>query len=313
LPQSNSSSAVPPVRESIYRLKGMVLVRLLAEATALLILLVLPIILLIHGDFAHMSLTTRIIVCVLSVVSLLVLPFYTTIAHKVKLDEEGVSTYSLVTSQHAEWAEISALKLKASWGWRRYVVSADRGDLTVPVWMTNLPELVASIRQKLPNRGFGGPVAAQRIFHQDAVSLIIQSVKSLAALLFLGVFWAFAYSLRPGATTAAQKTDTTDFLIVVAACVVVSSVVLLRVYLTSTMPRRVELQNDGLLVQTLFYKFKLPWNAIARISAPWFFLPDGLLVRSKGNFFLIGDQLEAFDELHEALVERFPPQSAAVK
>jgi hypothetical protein len=312
LPQSDLSSPVPSPRQSIYRLKGMVLVRLLAEATALLILLLLPLILLIHGDFAHMSLTTRIIVCVLSVVSLLVLPFYSAIAYKVKLDDEGVSTYSLVTSQHAEWTAISALKLKASWGWRRYVVSADRGDLTIPVWMTNLPELVASIRQNLPNRGFGGPVAAQRIFQQDAVSLLIQSAKSLAALVFLAVFWTFAYSLRPGAA-AAQKTDTTDFLIVVGACVIVSAVVLLRVYLTSTMPRLVELQTDGLLVQTLFNKFVLPWDAIRRISAPWFFLPDGLLVAGKGRFFLIGDQLEAFDELQEALLERFPPPAPVLK
>lgn len=295
-----------PPGDIVYRLKGMALVRLLAEATALVILVVLPIILLIHGDFWRITLITRVIVCLVSVVSLAVLPFYFAITHKVKLTAAGISTHSLIGSHSSGWHGVRSLKLKTSWGLRRYIVTTDQGDLTFPVWFNDLGGLVGTIRSRLPNRGFGGPLTGgARVFTQDTVSFVVQSIKTVCALGFIGIFWMFAFSLQHQKHVAKGVSDPNDFWFVVAVCLVATVLLLVRTFFIVTMPKRVEVRPDGLLIQSMFFQRNLPWDAIRSMGAAWVILPTGVLLQTKSGPVLIGDQLDAFDELQEELNGRF--------
>jgi hypothetical protein len=296
-------------KELVYRLKGMAAVRILAEVAMLLILVALPLVLLCIGQFFQLMLTMKIVCIGTCLVSLLILPFYGRLPYKVQLDDEGIRAVAVLGLRKVQWQETTGLTLKTSWGWRRYVVTASSGELSFPMWMTDLKDLVEAIRQRLPNRGYTGASAARdRIFRQDPVSLAIHGFKLLCSLVFIAVFWTFALSLvlhgGHGGRAGGAMDDHGDALIIVAVCLLITVFMLIRCFFMALMPATVVLKSGGLLVESMFFKREYGWEQVKSVRRPWFFLPEGILIFTQKGLILIGDQLDAFDELQEELSKR---------
>src|SRR5262249_13779592 len=125
-----------------YRLKLMVLARLLAEVTVLVILLLLPGGLWIAGKLGGFPPYGKLLLFALSGVALLALPCYGFLTVAVQVCEQGLTTIALFRRRFVEWWKIKGLRFRSSGFQRRYVVSYDGGELTFPAWLDNQKELV---------------------------------------------------------------------------------------------------------------------------------------------------------------------------
>src|SRR5262249_40113071 len=127
-----------------------------------------------------------------------ILPCYGFVTWRVNVDERGLAAISLFKRQRAAWSDLERLSFKTSFNWRRYVVIFAGGELTFPVWLKDMKELVQLIRDHLPQSGSEGRGRKQRLFKQDVFGLVMQFVKVLLGLLFIVVFWIFFATIRSG-------------------------------------------------------------------------------------------------------------------
>lgn len=289
-----------------YRLKPMVAARLFAEITVLTLLVFLPLGLWLHGDFSKISPITQGLIIAMTVVSLVVLPAYGFITFQVSCDNEGLRAISLFRKQMARWHEIEEIKLKTSWGVRRYVVKCGEGEVTFPVWLHNIQQLTEAIRSRLPNGGLPA-FASARTFVLDLPSLLIQFAKTIGAMLFVGLFWLFFAQTGSGG----KKLDPTDSMFILGACILFTLFLAARAVFVIMMPRRVQTDPEGISLSNIFFNRQLKWNEVKAVAQPLFFLPEGLLLKTARGPVFIGDQIEAFDELHEELGRKLAPDAVA--
>src|SRR5215470_610973 len=113
----------------------MVIVRILAELTVLIVLVSLPFAFTSVGKFAALPPGGKVLLIALSVLSALLLPFYGFITFLVRLDDAGLCFRSLFRKQVCKWSDIKGLSRRATFGWLRYVVEVEGGDVTFPVWL----------------------------------------------------------------------------------------------------------------------------------------------------------------------------------
>jgi hypothetical protein len=302
--------------DNVYRLKPMVAARLLAEVTALVILVLLPLLVMLGGKFWQLSMMARALGITVSLVSLCILPAYGFVTYKVLADELGLHTFSLFKKQIAAWPEIKTIKLKTSWGWRRYVVDAAGGELSFPIWLMNVRQLCETIRSRLPNRGStlgasaGGGVSAPKIFTLAPSAVAVQIAQMAGAMLFIALMWVFLANMGG---PAHRPVDPSDRMTMLAACIIFTLFLLARLAFYLLCPKLVLCDSTGLQLQTWFSERSCTWAKMKALSAAPFLLPEGLLITTDRWPLLIGDQLDAFDELQEELLKRLPPKPVAQK
>jgi hypothetical protein len=291
--------------EGVYKLKMMVAVRLAAEVTALLLLICVPLFSLLHGDLRHASAITRSLCIGMAVVSAMVLPAYGFITYKVQVTDNDLRTFSVFKKQFAIWSDMTTLQLRTSWGWRRYVVETVNGELTFTTWMNELPRLCETIRSRLPNggsAGIGGGGPGNRVFNLAPSALVIQGLNVLASVAFIAICWLFFANLQGHSSHITQG----DRVVILVACLIFTSVLMARIIFYVWAPRRVISDDAGLQVRGFFAEHTYPWSQIKSVHQAMFLLPEGLLIKTERGPFIIGDQLDAFDELQDELARHLP-------
>jgi len=289
-----------------YTLKTMVLVRMLAEVTVFSLLVALPIFLLAHGDFGKLPILIKSLLVVAAIASACVLPVYGFITFRVSVDVDGLRTISLFKQQLMRWDRVSGLRLRTAFGWRRYVVIAEDESVSFPIWLTNIDELVEQIRRVLPDGGRMVAVAGAKIFAQDAIGTAFTIFKLTVGIMFIGVFWTFFAYLQ---SHKSKHSDPSDAFVILAGCLIFTGLMLWRSYVIVMMPRVVSADESGITMQTWFKREVLSWSDLTGLSAPFFILPEGIVLNSKKGKFLIGNELDAFDELQDELRERIPAKT----
>jgi hypothetical protein len=289
-----------------YTLKTMVLVRMFAEVSVFCFLVGLPIVLFFSGEFGKLPVLIRSLLVVAGGISLLILPVYGFIPFRVAVDVDGLRTIALFKQHHLRWDRITGLRLRTAFGWRRYVVIGEEDSISFPIWLNKVEELVDQIRAVLPQGGRMIAVAGTKTFAQDAVGTAFTIFKLSAGLIFVAIFWMFFVYLQGHKSVSGKPADPSDAMVILAACVLFTVAMLYRSYIILMMPRVVSSDSDGLTLQSWFKREIVPWADITGLAPPFFILPEGIVVKTKKAKHLIGNELDAFDELQDELAERVP-------
>lgn len=286
-----------------YTLKSMVFVRMFAEISVFLALISLPIYLAITNQFTKLPPLIQALLVVAGVISTLILPVYGFITYKVAVDIDGLRTISLFRKQFILWNHISGLRLRTAFGWRRYVVIAGEESVSFPIWLIRIDELVEQIRAILPQGGRMLPVGGAKVFAQDGLGNAFTIFKLATSILFIAIFWMFFAYLE---SHKSKHADPSDAMVILAGCLIFTAIMLWRSYVIAMMPRVVSTDETGITYATWFHKNQtLPWGDVTAVVPPFFLLPEGIVVKSKNRRqILIGNDLDAFDELQDELRER---------
>ncbi len=294
-PQKPQLPHKPQKPQKSYRLKMMVLVRILAEVAALCIIGSLPFIFLGLGKFQIMPLPWKVAFSIMSAVALAVVPFYGFVTWKVRTDDDGLTTVTAFKRKTVAWNELRSLVKRSTWNFPRYVIEATSGEVSFPIWLDSLADLLELIKTHLP--AGSASFNPYRKFNQDAVLLAMHMAQSAAGILFLSVLWFFyAESLKKG--------NHGDSVVVLIFCVVASAILLWRTYMILFMPLSVEVKIEFVVIRTCFNTVALPWADIVSVKPTIPLLPEGFLIKTKKGSYLIGNGMDRSDELEQALSEK---------
>jgi hypothetical protein len=272
----------------------MVLARVLAEMSVLIVLILLPILLQIMGKFGLMPMGAKVVVSALTVISLCILPWFGFITYQVNTDAQGMTTLAVLARHFCEWQAIKGLSRKSSNNWVRYVVEYEGGELSFPTLLKSCDGLVQEIRTHLPG-GSGVVANPYRMFKCDAVALLVQALQSAAGIVFVCIGWfLFAGTMMRGGHNG-------DSAMLAAFCAACTLVFVWRTFVVALMPKTVELTPDQLIVATQFFQRKYPWSEVLSVQTPFPLLPEGFMIKTKKGSYLIGVGMEAGDELEDAL------------
>jgi hypothetical protein len=285
-----------------YILKPMVMARLLAETSVLLSLLLLPVGMVWIPMLQQLPQKMQWAIFVLAGIALCLLPFYGFITWQVRIDDEQLCTRSLFKSQCHKWNSIKRLQMKTTLNWRRYVVEFEEGDQSFPLWLSNIKELLQSIRDRLPESRGGG--SAPSAFRQDTVSLIVQFIRVILSILFVAVFWLFYSTVHTSAATAVN-----DRYVILCACLLATAIICWRCFTVITMPTFIEIGPQGVTVRTTLFKREIEWPQVISLKPSFFLLPEGYMLKTKQGRYLLSDNLNGIEELHEALTQRLSRQA----
>lgn len=280
-----------------YKLKPIVMARLLAELTVVAILALAPALLLIAGQFMSLEWPLKIILIFLSVIATLIFAGAMQIPWKVAIDDKAITVVAPARKTTIAWEKIERLQLATSWGWRRYLIVHEGGTASFPAWMNNLSALVEQIRSRLPNRGMAIH-AGDRIFRVQTVTLSIEFLKSMAGVGLAALLWSFLFSM---ARTAKNQEDV---IIIGIASLIVSLLALGRLFFSLTMPFIVRVEPDGLRLRSSIGGSQLKWQEISSVELPFFALPEGIVLKAGKRRILVPAAIEAFDELEELIKSR---------
>ncbi len=289
-----------------YHLKSMVGIRMLAETTVLIILISLPIILWFTGQFSKMLLLTQILVAACALVAVILLSAYGFVTYKVVIDLDGLRAISLFRKQFMGWDEMLSLRLRTAFGWRRYVIVAEKDEVSFPVLLTNVDELVEQIRARLPRGGRMAAVSGAKVYAQDAFGATFRMVGLISGVAFIVLFWAFFAYLETHKTVGAKPPDPADAMIILAACVLFTAAMSFRSFKIVMMPQVVSTDSSGVTLQSWFGRRQFAWLELKTIQPPLFFLPEGIVVKTTKGSYFIGNELDAFDELEEEMRSHLP-------
>ncbi len=278
----------------------MVLARILAEISVLLILVTLPAILAFTGHFQSSPMTAKFLVLALSLISGLILPAYAFITFMVAVDKHGVTAMSLANHQRCEFHQMRRLSRRSNWNWVRYVVEHQHGELSFPIWLVNCDELLETIKKQLPaGNGLPNPF---RKFSQDKISLLFQCMQALLGIGLVVVFWIFFKEL-----TGEKFTNQTDLVIVLGFCVVITLIFTWRSIVVFLIPKSIELTPSGIIIDTMAFSRKVGWQNVLSLKPAVPLLPEGFMLKTARGSFLIGNGMDAADELVSAIQSKLPP------
>lgn len=294
-PDSSQDSLPLPKRQQTYRLKMMALVRIMAEVAALAIVAILPIVFLCLGKFQILPLPWKIAFSVMAFGALAIVPFYGFVTWKVRTDDEGLTAVTAFKRKTIAWPDVRALVKRSNWNFPRYVVEATSGEVSFPVLLESLGELLERIKEHLP--AGSASFNPYRKFKQDAVLLSVHMAQAAAGVFFLAVLWFFyAASLKKG--------NQADSVIVLAFCIVASAILLWRTLMILFMPLEVEVKLEFVVIRTCFFTVALPWEKIVSVKPTIPLLPEGFLIKTTKGSYLIGNGMDRSDELEQALAEK---------
>lgn len=288
----------------IFRLKAMVLSRVLAEATVLLLLMLSPAILFILGKISIVPVMLRAVLFVLATMAGILLPAYGFITYQVQIDDKGLKTKSFFRKQECQWRQIKSLTRRSNWNWLRYVVEFEGGELSFPAWLKSCEVLVENIRANLPTGAQSrNPF---RKFAQDTTALIFQLIQAAAGVLFVTIFWVFFSSVSSSATTGMS-----DKALILGFCIIASAIFAWRTFVVTQMPNSIELTPTELIVRTLWFVRNIPWESVKKVGPPFPLLPDGFMIATGKGSFLVGEGMDSADELLSAIkskIEKADPE-----
>lgn len=278
-----------------YRLRMMVLVRIMAEVAALVIVAILPVVLLFLGKFQILPLPWKIAMSIMAVGAAMIVPFYGFVTWKVRTDEDGLTAVTAFKRKTIAWNEVRALVKRSTWNFPRYVVEGASGEASFPVWLDNLSELLERIKDHLP--AGSASFNPYRMFRQDPVILAMHMAQSAAGLLFLGVLWFFyAETLKKG--------NGSDSLMVLIFCLIATAILLWRLFIILLMPLSVEVKLEFVVIKTCFFTVALPWEKILSVKPTMPLLPEGFMIKSPKGWYLVGNGMDRSDELEAALKDK---------
>src|SRR5579883_1278245 len=283
---------IEDTKPKLYRLKSMVLARLFAELSVILILINLPLVLLLSGRLAALPITAKAVILTLCLLSALLLPAYAFITWCVKIDQQGITSISIAKKQHCDWSAVKRITRRSNWNWIRYVVEHEDGELSFPIWLKNCEELIATIKEKIPGGAAGGSAPIFRKFSQDPISLLFQGLQAGLGIALAVVFWLFFSEL-----THDKSASQTDALIVLGFSLAVSALFLWRTFMVALMPKSVRLTGPEIIVETIFFAKNIAWQEVQKIGPALPFLPDGFMLSTKKGSYLIGNGMNSVDEL----------------
>ena len=290
-----------------YCLKAMVLARLFAESTVLVAFIGAPILLLLSGKMQTLALPVQVLFYFLAVFGLAILPWFGFLTWQVRVDERGLTTDALFKHQFCAWETMKKLTRRASWSWQRFVIEFDGGEIHFPVLLARSDELVQVIRQHLTGEEtVSVGLSSQnphRIFNYDPLSLIFSIVQSTVACVFVALFWGFfVFNLRKSFQSKMDET------IILVFCLAFTVIFIWRLIVVLSMPKRIELTRDRLLITNLFSTKDLGWSDVLSLSTPLPLLPEGFTIKSKRGSFLVGTGMDAADELQEIVLQELAEQ-----
>lgn len=278
----------------------MVLARVFAEISVLLILVTLPAILAFTGHFQSSPMTAKFLLLALCLISGLILPAYGFITFMLVVDKHGITAMSLAKHQRCEFHQMRRLSRRSNWNWVRYVIEYQHGELSFPIWLVNCDELVEQIKKNLP-AGSGLPNPFRK-FSQDKISLLFQCMQSLLGIGLVVVFWIFFSEL-----TREKFTNQIDLAIVLGFCVVITLIFIWRSVVVFLIPKSVELTPSGIIVDTMAFSRKIGWQNVRSLKPAVPLLPEGFMLNTGKGSFLIGNGMDSADELVSAIRTKLPP------
>ncbi|MBX9668051.1 MAG: PH domain-containing protein [Candidatus Obscuribacterales bacterium] len=282
-----------------YRLKSMVLARIFAEITVLILLVLLPLILTTTGHLQKLPLTGQVMIFSLCLIAGLILPAYAFITWMVRVDADGITAMSVAKHQSCRWSSIKRVSRRSNFNWVRYVIEHSEGELSFPIWLVNSDELLRTIRDKSPKgAGISNPF---RRFSQDRISLLFQLMNAALGIGLVVVFWFFFAELARG-----KSTNQSDLTIVLAFCLAITLLSFWRTYMIAMMPKSVETTASGIVIDTMFSSIRVPWAEISKVGNSWILLPEGFMLGTEKGTFLIGNGMDAADELIAFVSTRIP-------
>lgn len=284
-----------------YRLKSMVMARILAELTVFLILLALPLVAFLQGWFASMEQAWIIVLCVLSLFSAVMIPVYGFITWRVRVTQTGLITRSLFQSQTRNWQSIKGISRRSNFNWQRYVVESEDGNIVFPIWLKDVDKLVLTIKSRLP-QGVGLPSPFRR-FSQDPISLVFQIGQAFMGIALTIIFWVFFVQL-----SSDQVTNKADMIILLFFCLALTVCILWRTLIILLMPRCIQLTEAFMRVETLFFSREYAWDEIKKVTESIPLLPEGFVIKTGRQTYLIGSGMDAADELLATVRKKIPDE-----
>lgn len=284
----------------------MVLARIFAEVTVLLILVVLPAVLAVSGHLQSAAITAKVVVFALSAISALILPAYAFITWSVVVDQNGLTAMSLAKHQRCEFKDMKRMSRRSNWNWVRYVIEHQHGELSFPIWLVNCDELLDAIKKRLPS---GSRMSSPfRKFSQDKISLLFQCVQAVLGIGLVAVFWFFYYELANG-----KGSNQTDLMIVLAFCLILTVIFIWRSTVIFLIPKSVELTPSGIIIDTMAFTSRITWQNVLHLKPAMPLLPEGFMLSTSKGSFLIGNGMDSADELVSSIKSKLPPDAAGEK
>lgn len=283
----------------------MVLARIFAEVTVLLILVVLPAVLAVSGHLQSAAITAKVVVFALSAISALILPAYAFITWSVVVDQNGLTAMSLAKHQRCEFKDMKRMSRRSNWNWVRYVIEHQHGELSFPIWLVNCDELLDAIKKRLPS---GSRMSSPfRKFSQDKISLLFQCVQAVLGIGLVAVFWFFYYELANG-----KGSNQTDLMIVLAFCLILTVIFIWRSTVIFLIPKSVELTPSGIIIDTMAFTSRITWQNVLHLKPAMPLLPEGFMLSTSKGSFLIGNGMDSADELVSSIKSKLPPDAPAL-
>ncbi len=283
-----------------YRLKPMVVARLLVEVTVLSMVVLGTLLMCAFGLFEHLALPwfAKPAAIAATVVAAFLLPFYGFITARVSVKESGFKTWALFERKWVEWQSIRDLKLRSGWGWRRYVVTFNGDVATFPIWLDQVGDLVATVRSYLP--AGSSKRDTERAYDEPLSACIIRYAGVVLCALFAFLFWMFAISITSSSSSGAE-----DRAIVVVAAVLVTVWVSWRaVFSVLLAPRCVRLKKEGLTFRVFTREETLRWDEVQKLRPTSLLLPEGFILQTTRTRLLLSNRLDDYDLLLEAIQEK---------
>lgn len=291
--------------EKVYRLKTMVLARIMAEATALMAMVITPPLLFFFGGFAQFSAVVKFLFLAVALVAACILPAYGFITYQVTLCGSLLTAHSMLRKTSCRLEQITGLTRRSSLKFVRFVVEFEGGELTFPIWLKNVDELVALLRRSLPSYLGSGRLSSGRTFKQDGLATVMQVGQVLISLIFVVVVWLFTLAILRGG----EGTGNSDMLLLAVFAAAASLVLVYRAYVVLLMPSAIKLTDSGIQVKTFFFTRDVSRENLTEVKEPMPLLPEGFVIASKQGDFLVGQSMDAADELEKALREMLPAGS----
>ncbi|HND06434.1 MAG TPA: hypothetical protein PL012_12175 [Candidatus Obscuribacter sp.] len=290
--------------ERTYRLKTMVLARIMAEATALMAMVITPLLLFFFGGFAQFSAVVKFLFLAVALVAACILPAYGFITYQVTLCGSLLTAHSMLRKTSCRLDQITGLTRRSSLKFVRFVVEFDGGELTFPIWLKSVDELVALLRRSLPAYLGSARLSSGRTFKQDGLATVLQVAQVLISLIFVVVVWLFTVAILKGGDSG-----NSDILLLAVFAAAASLVLVYRAYVVLLMPSAIKLTDKGIQVKTFFFTREVSRENLTEVKEPMPLLPEGFVIASKQGDFLVGQSMDAADELEKALREMLPAGS----
>lgn len=282
--------------KAVFRLKTMVLARIFAELTAIMLLIGLPFLLILLGKYSEIAMPWRWVTGGLALAAACLLPVYGFITYQVRLTDEEIVASRFFGKLRCRFDKIKSLSRRSNFNIVRYVVeSTEDTELSFPVWLNQCELLVSILRDKLPI-GSGGKSAFGRVYKQDTVAVALQMVQVVLSLIFIVIAWFFAFGVKGGSST-----QNGDVMLLFAFAAIASLLLLYRAWRIFMIPLAVSLDDDSFAVRTLVNKQTFLFRDLMSVHAPWPVLPEGFEIKTKRGSYLVGTGMNDADELESAL------------